>query len=96
MVTSLSLDQPPFLILTPSGLQLIEDITFIATLNPYSMIGDTNLFLSISPLPSHGDAVRIISNSSFILSFSNNTFYLVNVSFCPNMDNSVQFVIGNG
>ena len=85
---------PSILILTPTGQEQNGGITFIATWNSSSMLESTEMTLSISPAPLHGESVRTISNASFLLSLNSNTLYALNISMC-NLTYSVQFMLGN-
>lgn len=84
---------PSNLLLSPSGEEFHENLTFIGTWDPFPLTENSTWYLSISPTPQNGNANSITSNS-FILNLMNNTFYYVNVSFCLNFNIYVQFMIG--
>ena len=83
---------PSSLLLLPTGGDNYESVNFTVTWTSSLHSNNIPLTFSVFPSPLFQDTVNITNKSSVLLNLNINTSYTVNISACPNMAHTVQFI----
>ena len=83
---------PSSLLLLPTGGDNYESVNFTVTWTASLQYDNIPLTISIFPTPLYQDTVNITNKSSVLLNLNTNTSYTVNISACPSMAHTAQFI----